>query len=64
MALNHYNITLYVYAESKQEAQELEDALKDFVVEKYGQGVYLRASSITRLVQQYGKSPIVNNFIR
>ena len=64
MTLSPYNITLHVYAENDQEAQELENALKDFVIEKYGQGVYVRAESLTKIVQQYGKAPIINNFIR
>jgi hypothetical protein len=64
MVLNPYNITLHVYAQDQQEAQELENALRDFVIEKYGQAVYVRAASLTKLVKQYGKSPIVNNFIR
>lgn len=64
MQLFPFNITLHVYAENQQEAQELENALKDLVIHKYGEGVYIRAASLTRLVQQYGKSPIVNNFIR
>ena len=64
MQLFPYNITLHVYAQNEQEAQELENALKDFVIEKYNQGVYPRAASLTRLIQQYGKSQIVNNFIR
>lgn len=53
-----------MYAQNEQEAQELENALKDLVINKYGQGVYVRAASLTRLIQQYGKSQIVNNFIR
>ena len=57
-------MTLHVYAQNEQEAQELENALKDFVIEKYSHGVYPRAASLTRLIQQYGKSQIVNNFIR
>lgn len=64
MTLNPFNITLHVYAADQQEAQELENALKDLVIQKYGEGVYIRAASLTRLIQQYGKSPIVNNFIR
>ena len=64
MTLNPYNITLHVYAENAREAQDLENALKEIVKDKYGQGVYIRAASLTRLVQQYGKAPIINNFIR
>ena len=64
MKLNPYNITLHVYAESEQEAQELENDLRDFVVEKYSQGVYPRAAALSALVKRYGSSSIVNNFIR
>lgn len=64
MGLNVYNITLHVYAESEAEAKGLENALQDLVMEKYNHGVYVRAASLRNLVERYGKSPIVNNFIR
>jgi hypothetical protein len=59
-----YTIALHIYANSAEEAKELEDTLKGFVVQKYNQGVYPRAASLTRLVKQYGNIPIVNNFLR
>ena len=62
--LQPYPITLHVYAESKQEAEELETALREFVVSKYNQQVYIRAAALTNVVRRYGNSPIVNNFIQ
>ena len=59
-----YNITLHVYADSAQEAERLENDLKDFVIEKYNQGVYPRAAALSKLITQYGNSAIVNAFIR
>ena len=62
--LQPYNITLPIYAESEQEAHELEAALKDFMIEKYSQHVYPRAAALTNLLKRYGNNVIVNNFIR
>lgn len=63
MRLQPYTIALHIYAEDEKEAQELEDALKQFIIKKYNQGFYTRASALTRLVKQYGDMPIVNNFL-
>lgn len=62
--LQPYNITLHIYAESQQEANELQDTLRNFVIDKYSQGVYPRASSLSNLVKRYGNSAIINNFIK
>jgi hypothetical protein len=62
--LQPYNITLYVYAEDEQEAKALEQDLLDFTKEKYSQGIYPRAASLSTLVKRYGSSMLINNFIR
>ena len=62
--LQPHNITFPIYAESEQEAHELEAALKDFVKKKYSQQVYPRAAAITNLIRRYGNNAIINNFIR
>ena len=64
MTLKPYNIALNVYARDEQEAAELERVLQEFVMEKYKQGVYPRAASLTGLIKRYGNSKIINNFIR
>lgn len=62
--LQPYTIALHVYAESDDEAKALEADLLEFVKNKYNQGVYPRAASLSRLVKQYGNSAIVNAFIK
>ena len=62
--LEPYTIALHVYAESEQEARELENDLLDFIKDKYSQGVYPRAAALSALVKRYGSSAIVNNFIQ
>jgi len=62
--LTPYNITLHVYAESPEEAIALQNALRDFVVEKYNQGIYPRAASLNSLLQRFGNSMMVNALIK
>ena len=62
--LEPHLIALPVYAESDAEAEKLEEELKEFVKRKYQQGVYVRAASLTRLIQQYGNSSFINPYIR
>ena len=62
--LRHYTISLHVYAESEEEAKALEADLKEFVKQKYNQGVYPRAASLSRLIKQYGNNALVNAFIK
>jgi len=59
-----YNVTLWVYAEDEAEAAALQDALHDFVVEKYNQHIYPRAKTIQRLIKQYGNNAIVNAYLK
>lgn len=62
--LAHYEVTLHVYAESEQEAKELESELKEFVRQKYNQGIYVRADKLTNLLRRFGNNPIINNALR
>lgn len=62
--LGPHMIALHVYAESDVEAEKLEEELKEFVKRKYEQGVYVRAASLTRLIQQYGNNSIINAYVR
>lgn len=62
--LNPYNITLHVYAESEQEAKELEGALSDFIIDKYNQHIYPRANTLSRLIKQYGNNALVNAYLK
>lgn len=62
--LKPHTIALHVFADSDAEAERLEEELKEFVKKKYDQGVYVRAASLTRLIQQYGNNAIINSFIK
>lgn len=62
--LEPYTIALHVYADSEKEAQALEADLLEFVKQKYDQGIYPRAASLSRLIKQYGNAALVNAFIK
>lgn len=62
--LTPYTIALHVYAESEEEAKDLEADLLGFMKTKYNNGVYVRAASLSRLIKQYGGNAIVNAFIK
>ena len=62
--LQLHKISLQVYAESEEEARQLEADLLEFMKQKYNQGVYPRAASLSRLIKQYGNNAIVNAFIK
>lgn len=58
------NVTLWVYANDEQEVKALQDELNKFVMDKYNQGIILRAAALTKLLRQYGNSPLVNAFLK
>jgi len=59
-----YKVNMWVYADDDAEAQALEDALSQFVVEKYNQHIYPRAKTIQALLKRFGDSALVNNYLR
>ena len=60
MTLEHYTLTLPIYAADEQETRTLEADFKDFIRQKYNQGIYPRAATLSRLLKQYGNSMLVN----
>ena len=58
-----YNVTLWVYAEDEEEVNALQHDLREFVVEKYNQHIYIRANKLRELLKRYGNNPIVNSFL-
>ena len=62
--MNPYKVTLWVYADSEAEVNALQETLNSFAVEKYNKHIYLRATTLQKLINQYGDSAIVNNFLR
>lgn len=59
-----YKITLYVYAETPQEAEAAEKALYDFVKGKYERGVLVRAEKITEALRKYADNFFLTNFLK
>ena len=62
--LQPYNITFPLYAETEQEAKQLEIDLKEYVKARYNQKIYIRASKISQILKQYGNNIIVNSFLK
>ena len=56
-------VTLWVYADNEQEVSDLQKELNKFVMDKYNQGIILRAATMTKLLRQHGNSPLVNAFL-
>lgn len=57
-------ITLYVYADTDDEAKSLEDSLLDFVLDKRDQGIAVKASKLSSLLARFKDNVIINNYLR
>ena len=55
---------MYVYANSKEEADELEQSLKDFVNRQRERGVAVTAEKLNAILKQYGDNILITNFLR
>ncbi len=62
--LQPYKIDMYVYAESKDEADRLQSAMKAFVNRQRERGVAVTAQRLNTLLDQWGSNPIISNFLR
>ena len=62
--LEPYSVTLWVYADNESDVKALQKELHDFVSAKYNQGVYIKATTLRRLLQKYGSNVIVNTVLR
>lgn len=54
--LQVYKLNMYVYANSKEEADRLEQSLKDFVNRQRGRGVVVTAEKLNALLNRWGNS--------
>jgi hypothetical protein len=64
MALQVYNVSMKVYAESQAEADALQAELLAFVREKREQGTAVTASKIMSAVRQFKNSIFVSNYLK
>lgn len=62
--LQVYKLDMYVYANSKEEADRLERSLKDFVNRQRERGVVVTAEKLNALLKQYGNNILISNFLR
>ena len=54
--LQVYKLDMYVYANSKEEADRLEQSLKDFVNRQRERGVVVTAEKLNSLLNKWGNS--------
>jgi hypothetical protein len=55
---------MYVYADSQQQADELQQSLYAFVDNKRQRGIAVTASKLTDALNKYGNNYFVNQFLK
>lgn len=61
--MNVYNITIPIYAESKQEAQEAQDALFDFVKKYRDKNVAVTGNKVASALRNLQANPFIKSQI-
>lgn len=61
--MNVYNITIPIYAESKQEAQEAQDALFDFVKKYRDKNVAVTGNKVASALRKLQANPFIKSQI-
>ena len=59
-----YKIEIYVYAESEDQAAEVEKAVRQFVRHKYEKGLLVTAQKIISALRRFEDNILVNQFFR
>ena len=59
-----YKISLFVYADSDDEANALERDLLHFVVDKREQGIVVRADKLSSALVRFKDNVIINNYLK
>lgn len=59
-----YKIEIYVYAETPEQAAEVEKAAKGFVRRKYEKGVLVTAKKLLSALGRFEDNIMVNQFFR
>lgn len=57
-------VSFYVYAEDEAQVKSLQQALNNFVRDKYNKGVLVTATKLQDALQRYGNNFVVNNFLK
>lgn len=59
-----YKVAFYVYAESPEQIEALQNELNNFVREKYNSGVLVTASRLIEALARFKKNVLVDSFLR
>jgi molecular chaperone GrpE (heat shock protein) len=59
-----FKIEIYVYADSEEKALEVQKAARDFVRERYQNGILVTADKLMNALRKFGNSMIVNQFFK
>ena len=59
-----FKIEIYVYADSEEKALEVQKAARDFVRERYQNGILVTADKLINALRKFGNSMIVNQFFK
>ena len=59
-----FKIEIYVYADSEEKALEVQKAARDFVRERYKNGILVTADKLMNALRKFGNSMIVNQFFK
>ena len=59
-----FKIEIYVYADSEEKALEVQKAARDFVREKYQNGILVTADKLVNALRKFGNSMIVKQFFK
>lgn len=59
-----YQVTFYVYAESPEQVEALQNELNGFVRERYNGGVLVTASRLMEALARFKKNVLVDSFLR
>lgn len=59
-----FKIEIYVYADSEEKALEVQKAARDFVRERYQNGILVTADKLMNALRKFGNSIMVNQFLK
>lgn len=59
-----HQVTFYLYAENEEQVKNLQQALNNFVMEKYNKGVLVTAPKLQDALARFGSNFMVNNFLK
>ena len=59
-----YKIEIYVYAETAEEAAQVQQSAINFVKEKYKSGILITADKLARAIDKFKDSYIVNQYFK